>query len=107
MACHNTNEDHEKTYCIDVQYGVTTAAYPTSTRITAIPPFTAVPAAAETEASNPISFTSPDAWSAITLENPDLISTCGGTLSPHQRVTNVLNATISLNYTGEGDFASE
>ncbi|KAJ2918165.1 hypothetical protein MD484_g2280, partial [Candolleomyces efflorescens] len=59
-----------------------------------------IPAPAETDTSSPISFTPTDAWSTISLDDSDQRTTCGGALSPHQRVTNVLNATISFNYTG-------
>jgi hypothetical protein len=70
------------------------------------PSITVVSAPAETEASNPISFTPRrNAWSTIAFEDPDFNkSTCKGSLNPHRRATNVLNVTISFNYTGVSDF---
>ncbi|KAJ2933372.1 hypothetical protein H1R20_g3726, partial [Candolleomyces eurysporus] len=69
--------------------------------VTAIPSLTAIPAPAPSDNSiGQISFTPSDAWTTVSLDESELNSTCGGSLSPYRRVTNVLNATVSFNYTG-------
>jgi hypothetical protein len=77
--------------------------------VTATPSVMVFPASSESSAlvSNQISFTPLEAWSTVSLEESNLTSACGGSLSPYRKVTNVVNATISFNYTGQFNKFSE